>query len=787
VLVALFAAFLTGSVLRRGHPGQVLILDVGVFDGVTLIAAGLCATRPADRRGVTWAWRLVAAALGCTIVGDLAFSALATDRTPPPMTSAADAFYLAAYPLCYTAVVLVVRTRVGRFLSSVWLDGLVTGLGVAAAVSWGSALYSSASNGPVLTVAGGQGPGIRGVVTALAYPVGDAVLLVLLVASAAVLGARPDRELALTVGGLAFMSCADTIYVVQSNDRTYTEGGLADVLQLLGVVMIGLAATLPSRSTSPDRAPGRDASVDGQLSWRILVLPAVASVASVLMLALDGRGRPSELARLLAAACVLAALTRVFLSFREIRDLSDVHRQARTDDLTGLPNRRAFYEACDALLHDDPATPVALALLDLDRFKEINDSLGHAAGDELLIQVGRRLRSALRDGDLLARLGGDEFAVLMPTTTEDDALGVSAELRRLLRTSFVLDSLALHVDGSIGVASSPVAGSTRSELLRCADVAMYQAKTSRSGAMSYAAVDSAHAVQQLRTVEELRRSLDDDPEAGRLVVHLQPQIQMGGGQVVGVEALLRWDHPRRGVLPPAAFLGTAETAGLMSAITETVLSLSLAACRTWWQRGHRIPVSVNVSAADIHDLTLPIKVIEALQHHRLPAQALLVELTEDTLMTDPQRARGVLERLRALGVGVAIDDYGTGYSSLAYLRHLPVDQLKIDRVFIAGLVDDPASAAIVRHTVDLAHALGLRGVAEGVEDHVALLVITGLGGDIAQGHHIAPPMPTEAFGAWLDARAAGHPDGRRPPAATLGNGRASSGAGTHTAVSPLHG
>jgi len=235
------------------------------------------------------------------------------------------------------------------------------------------------------------------------------------------------------------------------------------------------------------------------------------------------------------------------------------------------------------------------------------------------------------------------------------------------------------------------------------------------------------------------------------------------GSVVGVEALVRWEHPVRGLLHPGSFLAAAQAAGLMGAVTEVVLDLSLTACRGWWQAGHRMPVSVNVSAANVHDQTLPTKVARALERHGLPARALVIELTEDTLMTDPDRAADVLRQLRVLGVAVSIDDYGTGYSSLAYLRRLPVDELKMDRSFTVGLVDDPAATAIVRHTVDLAHALGLRLVAEGVEDQRALEIVTQLGGDVAQGYHIAPPMPADELFDWLTRHPA--PTGPRAAAA----------------------
>jgi EAL domain-containing protein (putative c-di-GMP-specific phosphodiesterase class I) len=253
-------------------------------------------------------------------------------------------------------------------------------------------------------------------------------------------------------------------------------------------------------------------------------------------------------------------------------------------------------------------------------------------------------------------------------------------------------------------------------------------------------------------VQDLRRLLDGDTSAGELQAHLQPQTTPGSGHVKGIEALVRWRHPRHGVLPPEAFLDAAESAGLMGRLTERVLDLALTACRRWWADGHRIPVSVNVSAANVHDRGLPAAIRAALDRHALPGGALVIELTEDTLMTDPAGARAVLDEIRRMGAGISIDDYGTGYSSLAYLRDLSVDELKIDRAFTARLLDDPGAVAIVRHTVALGHALGLRLVAEGVEDPAVLQILGGLGCDLAQGFHIASPMPPDDLLRWIGDR-----------------------------------
>ena len=393
-----------------------------------------------------------------------------------------------------------------------------------------------------------------------------------------------------------------------------------------------------------------------------------------------------------AVGCSLAAAVRAVLTFHEIRDLPEARRQARTGELTGLANRRALYDRCDQLLAEPRGDPMALLLLDLDGFKEINDSLGHHAGDQLLAMVGQRLTPALRPGDLLVRLGGDEFAALLPGADLDQALALATSLQEHLAAPFTVDTVSLHVRGSMGLATGPVPAATRSELLRCADVAMYQAKTAADGEVAVFVPDPGTATgERLRMMEEIRVGLD----AGQLIVHLQPQIDLATGRPVGAEALVRWQHPRRGLLLPAAFLDHIDRAGLQRQLADSVLDLSLAAASRWWNGGIRVPVSVNLSPANVTDLELPGKLVAAAARHALPLRALTVELTEHTLMKDPGRARAVLMQLRELGVGISIDDYGTGYSSLAYLRHLPADELKLDRAFTADLDTDPRAAAIV--------------------------------------------------------------------------------------------
>jgi diguanylate cyclase (GGDEF)-like protein len=741
------AVFVVGVLTRTpGVPS--VFYDLGIYNTVYAAAAALCWRAAAGARVELLAWRCVAAAMAINVAGNLYFTLVLSRAEDPPYPSLADAFYVGYYPLLYVAVVLLARARVRAFHTSMWLDGVVGGLG-AAGIALATVL------GPALHLSDGR---MAVVMVNLAYPLADLLLLVLLFGTCAVLGLRADRTLLWMGAGLVLTLSADLGYLVQDSAGTYTEGGALDLLWLLATAATAAGAHSRSQVTAEHSADpsaaepgtGRDAS---RIGWRVLAVPGVANAASLILLTVGWGDRLPLAAGICAAGCAIAAAARTVFTFHEIRDLPEARRQARTDELTGLANRRALYDQCDRLL-DSPSrsAPVALLLLDLDGFKEINDSLGHHAGDQLLAMVGQRLTPALRPADVLARLGGDEFAALLPHTDVDGALAVAAALQEHLAAPFTVEGVSLHVRGSIGIATGPVPAATRSELLRCADVAMYQAKTTSDGdrgAIAVFAPDPGTPTgDRLRTTEELRVALTD----GQLLVHLQPQVDLATGIPVGAEALVRWQHPTRGLLYPGAFLDHVDRAGLQRQLADTVLDLALAAAAGWWHDGIQVPVSVNLSPANVTDLQLPAKLEAVAAQHGVPLSALTVELTEHTLLNDPDRARTVLLELRSAGVGVSIDDYGTGYSSLAYLRHLPADELKLDRAFTADLDTDPNAVAIIRHTVALAHDLGLGVVAEGIETAHVADVLTTLGCDTGQGYHLARPMPAADFSSWLAGR-----------------------------------
>jgi diguanylate cyclase (GGDEF)-like protein len=429
--------------------------------------------------------------------------------------------------------------------------------------------------------------------------------------------------------------------------------------------------------------------------------------------------------------------------------LEQLATEAHHDPLTGLANRRRLIEELESTVYGPGARDCAVLMIDLDRFKEINDSFGHSVGDDLLCLVGPRLERALQPGDLLARMGGDEFAVLLPDADEARAREVAEALGAALRDAFELDSMPLHVDASIGIALCPDHGRDRSLLLARADTAMYMAKRGRHGFDVWAPDGTAPTRDRLETLEQLRTALDDD----ELGVHYQPKLDLRSGRVTGVEALVRWNHPERGLLYPDVFLPLAEQAGLMRRLALRVLECSLRDVQEWRATGLDLSVAVNLSVSNLQDVALPEQVEMLLDSFGVPAEALILEITEDVLMADAARSQQVMAGLRRLGVRLSIDDYGTGYSSLSYLRALPVDELKLDRSFVSSLTSDERAAAIVRSTLQLSADLGMDMVVEGVEDAATLAALQAWGCDVAQGYHIARPMPADAFLGWLAARA----------------------------------
>ena len=431
--------------------------------------------------------------------------------------------------------------------------------------------------------------------------------------------------------------------------------------------------------------------------------------------------------------------------------IARLRHDAMHDELTGLPNRAMFHELAQVAVEEAAAggLPVAVMIMDLDGFKTVNDTLGHQVGDQLLIALARRLDEAA-GGVVVARLGGDEFAVLAThVSTDSEALVVARRLLAAMDRPVVIDQARLPLAGSLGIALGPRDGTSASALLRCADIAMYAAKNSTSGARVYDASLSTTNDLTLPLAADLREAI----ATGQVGIEVQPIVSVATGELVSVEALVRWAHPELGELQPEMFLGIAERAGLIGPITETVLDQALAVHRAWARAGIDVKVSVNLSARSLSDPDLPRSVAHALARHTVPPERLTLEITENSVIADPDAAIAVLDELRAIGVRLSVDDFGTGYSSLTYLSRLPVQQLKIDKSFIDGMTERTRDEAIVRSIIDLANNLDLEVVAEGVEDPTTLAHLADLGCDLVQGYYVARPMPPGRLGAWLEDRA----------------------------------
>jgi diguanylate cyclase (GGDEF)-like protein len=457
---------------------------------------------------------------------------------------------------------------------------------------------------------------------------------------------------------------------------------------------------------------------------------------------------------LLGLAVLYGVLFRIVAgASKALRHQAEVNEhQALHDSLTNLPNRTLFHDRVHQALASARRDHLhaAVMIMDLDRFKEVNDTLGHASGDELLKQVGLRLSESLRESDTVARLGGDEFGVLLPKVVDAEAaVAVARKLRTTLEEPFTIHGLALQMEASIGIALYPDHGGDVQSLLQRADVAMYVAKEHPTGCEVYTRERDGYSPDRLTLLTELRRAID----RGELLLHYQPKANLRTGEILGVEALVRWQHPERGMIPPDEFIPAAQKTGVIGPLTMFVLDEALRQCRTWSLQGLELCVAVNLSTRNLLDLHLPEAVAELLARWEVPARLLELEITESTILADPVRAMQILSRLDEMGVRLSIDDFGTGYSSLAYLKRLPVDELKIDKSFILGMDESENDEVIVRSTIDLGRNLGLRVVAEGVESPQAWSRLAQLGCNVAQGYFLSRPVPAEDLTEWLADRA----------------------------------
>jgi diguanylate cyclase (GGDEF)-like protein len=723
-LSALLIAYVTSVVVRSAAvtPGSAFWdwIDGWGIVAFELILAGLLLARGFVRLPGRAIPLVLGAAVFAWALGDFVIT---WEGANPPTPSYADAAYVFFYPLAYAAIVLMLRKEIKRLLPATWLDGGIAGLGAAA-------VCAAFAFPRVLELLGADISRLGAVVN-LIYPIGDVLLLGLVVGGTAVLPGR-RRPWLLFATACGVNSVGDTFNLLSPNSQT---GTLVNAIAWpTAILLMSMSVWVP---------PGRRELIEaGKMPG--FLLPGAGALAGLLILFSGALRYPVGVVAVPLATATLAVVgLRLGLSVAGLRKLTDErHRQAVTDELTGLGNRRRLTSLLDAYFADcaDPETPprnLAFLFVDLDHFKEINDSFGHSAGDELLKQLGPRLMSTLRSTDILVRIGGDELGAVLVDTDPEYAAGLAQRLTSLLEQPFVLNGVSVRISASIGIAMAPTDAVDSIGLMRCADVAMYRAKLShRSFEVYQPLIDDGG--NRLALVEELRAAVEGE----RLVLHYQPQVDLRSGETVAVEALLRWPHERLGLVPPLEFLPLAEEAGLMGPLTRLVIEQALTQVATWRAGGSRLAVSVNISSSNLLDPGFINLVRTALRRHRVPASTLILEITETTIIRDFEGCKQVIEELRALGIGISVDDFGAGFTSLAYLGSLPVTELKLDRTFIGALAANSREqdVKLVRATIDLGHALGLLVVAEGIETCATLELLALLGCDRAQGYFTGRPV-----------------------------------------------
>lgn len=747
-LVVVATAAYVGVVV--GNVGGTTV--VADFDNVAeMVAALLAATacfRAALRAGrdTRWSWWLLGASASSWGLGQVAWTYYESIVHDAPFPSVADLGFLLAIPLAGAALLAFPsgQHRSGRIRS------IIDGLSIACAcfgVSWVLVLGRVAET---------SGEGLE-LALAMAYPLGDVVLLVVTISVVTRAGDTQRATVLAIAVAMGLLALADSAFAYLTTTGSDTTS-VFNVGWVAGYLVLALAAR-------HGRRDGRARpEAQGQPYW-VLLLPYAPLVAFVLLAvpAQLSEGHLSTIFTVVGVPLVLLLLARQTFVHRDNLALTarleqqiaalassreSLRHQALHDPLTGLPNRSHLMRELAARFDGTLPPQSALLLMDLDRFKEINDGLGHDVGDRVLTEVAARLHAATPAGDTVVRLGGDEFALLLDDPPgEGRPEAVAGRLLESLQRAVEVDGLTLSVGVSIGVCHSTEAIDATA-MLQSADVAMYRAKRQGRSIAVYGAEDAADRPTRLVLLNDMRAMLD----SGALAVHYQPQVDMASGAVVGVEALARWHHPTNGWIPPDQFIPFAEQTGLIGELTAQVLRQALTECARWRAAGLDVTVSVNLSPKGLQDDTLAPTLHQIILGARLPARCLTLEITESAFAGNTDSLVATLERLRSLGVRLSIDDFGTGYSSMSHLKRLPVHELKIDRCFITDIAVDEDDQAIVRSIVGLARTLGLSVVAEGVEDEPSLALVAQLGCDSSQGYHLCRPGDADTITEWLVAR-----------------------------------
>ena len=719
VVGSLLAPVLHPSVRASDWPATVAYLAVGaltlaVWTRVILVGANRVA------------WTVVAVSLSTSTVGLVNLRHIGSARPLQTPTIAISLFG----SLVLLVIGLFILGRSVGMTRGGWLDGMLAGAGLGSLATLVSTVLQQSPRGHASNQA----------MFSIVATTGQCLVIGGALAIAAALGWRRQTVWMAIVGAHVLGVLAQGV-LGQATDLNSASGvplaRLVWVVDAIGVAIAAWSAEPRSRSARHYQRP----VLPGAFMPAVGLISTAGVLSVLVVYPLPRVGIvPAVIASLMATMRILQAIHGAEAS-RQLQVL------ATTDELTGLPNRRQLYRAADELLTARADGSHALLLLDLNAFKEVNDSLGHPVGDALLVRLGARLSGALPDDAVLARLGGDEFAILLPNAGAAAPEAAAQGVRAALKAPFSVQGIRLQIGASVGSARYPRDGSTAIELLSKADVAMYTAKRSGKFFQQYSPELATDTLDRL----ELLADLDTALSGGQFECRYQPKMELETGKIVSAEALVRWRHPKRGLLSPATFLDLVEQTGALPALTRVVLDESLATAAAWRDYGYDLTIAVNVGATDLLDEHLIDDLLERLNFYGLPRDAIVVEVTEGAFI-DADPSERVVHRLRKQGIQVAIDDYGAGYSSLSRLRSLHADELKLDRSLIASLTQDPSAAAVVSSTVQLAHALRMRLVAEGVEDAKTLDLLADLGCDEVQGYFIAQPMRAEDLMIWLNER-----------------------------------
>jgi diguanylate cyclase len=709
-----------------------------VVAGSNALGAVLVIAAASKARRARAVWWLLAAGISSYAIGGVLWNCWLQYMPHPPTPSLADVFWMGMYPLVGAALVVATRNH-SRDQDSrrVLIDAVVA---ASAAVALCAAFIV-----PPLIHAAQRNHGA--LVTDLMYPLGDMVIGVLAVALLSVRGWRLNRTWMLLIPVFPIWLVGDSTWALQISSNASTGSSAVTLFYMTAFALLAAAAWQPRSSY------GAGVPADRDTAHSFVAVPALLGLIPPIILLYDHFSRISLSALILTWVALLASILRVAVAMRDAMVLRDAQHAAHTDELTGLPNRRMFLTQLDQRLKLAESGPGSLTavMLDLDNFKQLNDTLGHDAGDELLRLTGPRLVRAAGPDSLVARLGGDEFAILLePNCLRGDAGAIAQRVLDSFNEPLQVHGLALRLTASAGIATYPNDADGPDTLLKCADIAMYEAKRSRHGWEYYAADRDVNTRERLEMTGELAEALEGE----EIEVAFQAIADTDTRLIRGAEALVRWRRPDGTLRPPSEFLEAAELAGLSRQLTRRVVKLALDNVCEWRAGGHVMSVAVNTTVADLLDEAFPDEIELALKSRGLGGDALKIEVTESSIMANPTRVGEILERLRELGVRIALDDFGTGYSSLTHLRQLPVDRLKIDRSFVTPMCCQQTDAAIVYATIELAHRLNLGVIAEGVEDEETWQALLELGCDGIQGYWLNKPLGPAAFRELLDAHLA---------------------------------